>query len=69
MGTLSRRERGIVGAGAVAALVVVGYLLVVEPLLARGRDAEALVPARRPRSSGAGCWSPSDRASRRSWPP
>ena len=45
MATLSRRERVIVGAGAVVALVV-GYLLLLEPLLTRARDAEALVPAR-----------------------
>jgi type II secretory pathway component PulM len=46
MATLSGRERVIVGAGAVVALAVAGYLLVVEPLVARARDAEALVPAR-----------------------
>ncbi len=46
MATLSRRERVIVGAGAVVALVVGGYLFLVEPLLMRARDAEALVPAR-----------------------
>jgi len=46
MATLSRRERVIVGAGAVVALVVGGYLLLLEPLLTRARDAEALVPAR-----------------------
>jgi len=46
MATLSLRERVIVGAGAVVALAVGGYLLLVEPLLARARDAEARVPAR-----------------------
>ena len=46
MATLSVRERVIVGTGAVVALTVGGYLLLVEPLLARARDAEALVPAR-----------------------
>ena len=46
MATLSRRERVIVGAGALVALVVGGYLLLLEPLLTRARDAEALVPAR-----------------------
>jgi len=44
--TLSRRERVVIGAGAVVALVVGAYLLVVEPLLTRARDAEAVVPAR-----------------------
>jgi Tfp pilus assembly protein PilO len=46
MATLSPRERVIVGSGAVVALAVGGYLFLVEPLLARARDAEALVPAR-----------------------
>jgi hypothetical protein len=46
MGTLSVRDRVIVGTGAVVALAVGGYLLLVEPLLTRARDAEALVPAR-----------------------
>ena len=46
MATLSRRERVSVGAGTVVALVVSGYLLLVEPLLMRARDAGALVPAR-----------------------
>ncbi|HET8532888.1 MAG TPA: type II secretion system protein GspM [Methylomirabilota bacterium] len=46
MATLSRRERVIVGAGVVVALVVGGHLLIVEPLVTRARDAEALVPAR-----------------------
>ena len=46
MATLSLRERVIVGTGAVVALVVGGHLFLAEPLLARARDAEALVPAR-----------------------
>src|SRR5512144_1644517 len=46
MATLTLRERVIVGAGAVVALAVGGYLFLVEPLLTRARDAEATVPAR-----------------------
>ena len=46
MAALSLRERVIVGAGAVVALAVGGYLFLVEPLVARARDAQALVPAR-----------------------
>jgi hypothetical protein len=46
MAALSRRERVIVAAGAVAALAVGGHLVLVEPLVARARDAQALVPAR-----------------------
>ena len=46
MATLTPRERVIVGAGAVVALAVGGYLFVVEPLLTRARDAEAMRPAR-----------------------
>lgn len=46
MATLTLRERVIVGAGAVVALAVGGYLFLVEPLLTRARDAEAMVPAR-----------------------
>jgi type II secretory pathway component PulM len=46
MPSLSPRERLVVGAGAVVALVIGGYLLVVEPLLARSRAAETSVPAR-----------------------
>lgn len=46
MATLSARERVIVGAGALVALVVGGYLLVVEPLVARSRAADASVSAR-----------------------
>ena len=46
MATLTLRERVIVGAGAVVALAVGGYLFLAEPLLTRARDAEAMVPAR-----------------------
>ncbi|HUM15631.1 MAG TPA: type II secretion system protein GspM [Candidatus Nitrosotalea sp.] len=46
MATLSARERKIVGAGVVVALVVGGYLVVVEPLLTRSRAADASVPPR-----------------------
>lgn len=46
MPTLSRRERVVVGAGAVVALVVGGHLLLAEPILTRARSAEAAVPAR-----------------------
>ena len=46
MPALSPRERMIVGVGAVVALVVGGHLLIVEPLLVRARDAQALIPAR-----------------------
>jgi len=46
MATLSLRERVIVGAGVAAALVVGGYLLVVEPLLVRARTVDTVVPAR-----------------------
>jgi Tfp pilus assembly protein PilO len=46
MATLSLRERVIVGTGVVVALAIGGYLFLVEPLLVRARDAEALVPAR-----------------------
>jgi Tfp pilus assembly protein PilO len=45
MATLTIRERVIVGAGAMVALAVGGYLFLVEPLLTRARDAEAMVPA------------------------
>lgn len=46
MPSLSPRERVMVGVGAVVALVIGGYLLVVEPILARSRAAETTVPAR-----------------------
>jgi len=41
MATLGRRERVIVGAGTVVALVVGGYLFLVEPLLMRARDGKS----------------------------
>jgi hypothetical protein len=43
---LSARERVIVGAGAAVTLIVGGYLLIVEPLIARSRAADAAVPVR-----------------------
>ena len=43
---LSGRERVVVGVGAVVAVLVGGYLLIVEPLIDRFRAAEATVPAR-----------------------
>jgi hypothetical protein len=46
MPTLSPRERIVVGAGAAIALVVGGYLLIVEPIMTRSRTAEATVPTR-----------------------
>jgi type II secretory pathway component PulM len=46
MPTLSSRERVVVGAGVAAALVVGGYLFLVEPILTRSRAAEATVPVR-----------------------
>lgn len=46
MPTLSHRERIVVGAGAAIALVVGGYLLIVEPIMTRARTTEATVPAR-----------------------
>jgi Tfp pilus assembly protein PilO len=46
MPTLSRRERVVVGAGAVVAVVVGGYLFLAEPMLTRSRSAEATVPVR-----------------------
>jgi Tfp pilus assembly protein PilO len=46
MPSLSSRERVVVGVGAVVALVIGGYLLVVEPILARSRAAETTVTAR-----------------------
>ena len=46
MSTLSRRERVLIGLGAVAALVIGGHLYLVEPLVTRSRVAEISVPAR-----------------------
>lgn len=46
MPALSRRERTIVGVGAVLACVIGGHALIAEPLLTRARTAEALVSAR-----------------------
>ncbi|HSL50061.1 MAG TPA: type II secretion system protein GspM [Candidatus Deferrimicrobiaceae bacterium] len=46
MAALSVRERMVVGAGAAVALVVGGYLFLVEPLVTRARAVEAAVPAR-----------------------
>ena len=46
MPSLSPRERLVIGTGAVVALAVGGYLLVVEPILARSRAALTTVPAR-----------------------
>ena len=46
MPTFTRRERTLVGLGSVAAVVIGGYLFLVEPLLTRSRDAETTAPAR-----------------------
>lgn len=46
MATLGGRKRIVIGAGAVVALLVGGYLVVVEPLIDRFRAAEVTVPAR-----------------------
>jgi Tfp pilus assembly protein PilO len=46
MPTLSPRERLVVSVGAAVALVIGGYLLIVEPLMNRSRTAEATVPMR-----------------------
>ncbi len=46
MTTLSKRERTLVGAAAGIAVVVVGYIYLVEPILARAREHAALIPAR-----------------------
>jgi type II secretion system (T2SS) protein M len=45
MPSLSPRERIVVGAGAAIALVVGGYLMIVEPIMTRARTAEATVPS------------------------
>lgn len=46
MPSLGARERVVVGLGAVVALVIGGHLFVVEPILARSRTAETVVPTR-----------------------
>ena len=46
MTTLSKRERALVGAAVGVALVVAGYLYLVEPTLARARELATLIPAR-----------------------
>lgn len=46
MPTLSPRERIVVAAGTAVALIIGGYLLIVEPLMNRSRSAEATVPMR-----------------------
>lgn len=43
---LSRRERIVIGLGVAGLLVVVGYLYVVEPMLARQREVAELIPIR-----------------------
>lgn len=46
MATLSLRERVVIGAGAAVALVIGGYLFLVEPLVIRSRAADVTVPVR-----------------------
>jgi type II secretory pathway component PulM len=46
MPSLSPRERVVVAAGAIVALLIGGYLLLIDPILARSRAAEIAVPAR-----------------------
>jgi len=46
MPTLSARERVVIGGGTAIALIIGGYLVVVEPLIARARAADAAVPVR-----------------------
>lgn len=46
MTALSKRERTLVGAAAGIAVFVVGYVYLVEPILARAREQAALIPAR-----------------------
>ena len=46
IGNLSRRERTVVIAGAAIAVIVGGWLLVVQPALERAHAAAELVPAR-----------------------
>ena len=45
-GSLSRRERVLIGMAVVAALAIGGWLFVIEPIRERNRSAEELVPAR-----------------------
>ena len=46
IGSLSHRERTLVGAGLVVAVVVGGWSFVIEPILVKHRTAAELVPAR-----------------------
>lgn len=46
IGTLSRRERIVAAVGLVAALLIGGWTLVVQPIIERNRAAAELVPAR-----------------------
>ncbi len=46
IGNLSRRERIIVVAGLVTALLIGGWVIVIEPILAANRTAAEMVPAR-----------------------
>ena len=46
MTTLSKRERTLVGLAIGVAIVIAGYLYLVEPTLARARERAALIPAR-----------------------
>ena len=45
-GSLSRRERVLIGMAAAAALVICAWLFLIEPIRERNRSAEELVPAR-----------------------
>lgn len=46
MPSFSPRERILIGTGVASALMVGGYLMVVEPIMTRARTAEATVPSR-----------------------
>lgn len=46
MTTLSKRERTLVGLAIGVAIVIAGYLYLMEPTLARARERAALIPAR-----------------------
>lgn len=46
MAMLSRRERMLIGFGVAGLLIAGGYLLVVEPMLARQREVAELIPIR-----------------------